>query len=81
MSGITPMDGSEGDSGFMSHVIPRVPGSGPFSTPMSAIGEHAMFGGQMISPTHPQGPLQYMQPQVSLILGLFSILFVSSPWY
>lgn len=63
-------DGSENDSGFIGQVVQRLPGSGSFpvgNLPMPAVGEHALFGGQMISPTHPQGPVQYMQPQVSSI--------------
>ncbi len=57
-------DGNENDSGFMNPVMSRVPGNGPF--PVSSIGEPSLYGGQMISPTHPPGPVQYMQPQVTL---------------
>lgn len=63
-------EGNEGDSGFMGHVISRLPGSGHFpigSLPISAIGEPALFGGQMISPTHPRGAVQYLQHQVRLL--------------
>ena len=60
----------EGDSGFMGHTLSRLPGNGTFpvgNLPLSTVGEPAMFSGQMISPTHPQGPVQYMQPQVRFI--------------
>lgn len=64
-------DGSEGDSsGFVGQVMPRMPpgnmnGSYPVgSISLSGIGDPALFGGQMISPTHPQGPVQYMQHQM-----------------
>ena len=62
-------DGGDSDSAFIPHLGPRLPGSGAFSVgnlPLSGIGEQNMFGGQLISPTHPQGPLQYMQPQVNV---------------
>jgi ribosomal protein S27E len=64
----TPGDqGEEQPSGFVGHIMPRLPGGASFpvgNVPMSNIGDPAVFGGQMISPTHPQGPLQYMQHQV-----------------
>ena len=60
-------DGSDGDAGFMGQVMPRLPGSVSFpvgTMPMSNMGDPALFSGQVISPTQPQGPLQYMQHQV-----------------
>lgn len=68
----TPGDVNDGDSGFMDQFLPRVPGSGTFpigNLPLSGIGDHALFSGQMISPTHPQGHIQYMQPQVQLFVS------------
>lgn len=65
MKSIAYSDGNDVDSGMMSHVMSRM-ANGPF--PVSNLplaGDHAaMFGGQMISPTHPQGPLQFIHPQV-----------------
>ena len=61
------VDGSEVDSGYMGHIVSRLPGNGPFPVGNMPIGEHTLFGGQMISPTHPPGPVQYMQHQVSTL--------------
>ena len=51
-------DGGEGDSRFVGPGVPRLPhpGNGTFpvgNLPLSAVGEAGVFGGQMISPTHP----------------------------
>ena len=58
----------EPTSGYVGHVVQRLPGSAPFhvgNMPLSNVGDPAMYSGQMISPTHPQGPLQYMHHHVS----------------
>ena len=62
-------DGGEGDSRFVGPGVPRLPhpGNGTFpvgNLPLSAVGEAGVFGGQMISPTHPPEHVQYMQHQV-----------------
>lgn len=54
----------EPSSGFVGPVVPRLPGSFSVGN-MPLSNDPAMFSGQLISPTHPQGPLQYMQHQVS----------------
>ena len=65
MKSVAYSDVSEVDSGILGHVMSRMP-SGPF--PMGGLplaGDHtAIFGGQMISPTHPQGPVHFLPPQV-----------------
>ena len=67
-------DVSEVDSGMMSHVMSRMP-NGPYTMDnLPLAGDHTtIYGGQIISPTHPQGPVHFMPPQVRVKTA--SILF------
>lgn len=61
----------EVESGMMGQQIMTRMMNGQFSVgTLPLTGEQAaMYGGQMISPTHPQGPLQFIPSQVHLLFS------------